>query len=160
MIGEAHIKHWSMQRSEKRNYNTNLRLKTCVLLPPGMSRILCKKLKHIIMYTFVITPKSKIRILVKADFIMHFSLYRDTDFDIILQRVYVNLKSGLHKIRDFLAPPHKMRHYPLTICPQAIISPALPDGWVVKSSTPRCMITVLPIMSFILKRPVNKDIYA
>ena len=26
----------------------------------------------------------KIRISVKADFIMHFSLYRDTDFDIIL----------------------------------------------------------------------------
>ncbi len=42
------------------------------------------------MQTFVIAKNQKSVYPVKADFIIHFSLYRGTDFDIISQKVYVN----------------------------------------------------------------------
>ena len=46
-------------------------------------------------------------------------------------------------------------HHLATISPQAIFSPAFPEGWVEKSSGEECIITVFPIISFTVKREVT-----
>ena len=54
----------------------------------------------------------------------------------------------------------KTLSYIRRITPQAIFSPALPEGWVVKSSGPLWMMTVLPTTSCKWKRSVTTARYA